>query len=407
MAVAKGTTESELKEAERGLQQWAPVLDDLSHVWKEPDHSRLWWDDYYKVFTTSNSRHTYSGLFGKWAPLRGWKTIRFGLGKLRRLCSVDRWSGPFQLDVPVSSDAVIIPLRVNEGIIVASFHEDKVLKVVSGRKSGLLQNDRQAWKYAIQAGVESHIPRVFNFGQQEMHSHWILTEFAPNTHPLHQPFVTQAIISSKSRHERWRRWLEVKILPFLVDIYKESRCKTLNSQMYIRHLQELVEVHPFSHKLKPLLQHVERAASVGECGAVVIANLHGDLKPEHVHRSYNTWKIIDWGNGFNGSVLFDLIHYFLFRSPFRDINSQAGRSDWSWVSGKAPLIRTTKNLQSYVRLYARWLKEWKGIQLSVEAVRFHMLGMLLEHFCARGKLPGNDFSLSDSLAVKWLSTIEQ
>lgn len=183
-------------------------------IWPRAQVTSIWWDNYYRAFVTNKCQDTCRALFGSHRTIRS--ILNHGArNTIRALCSPQRWSGPFYLESPLPRDAVLFPINPNKAgasghsknrIVVASCHSGTVLKLSYDR--GEVEKEIENWAVVESAGIESHVPRLMDYGETNDGGKWMLTQLAPNTQPFRRPlnpFIEQQAL--------WRYWLRWKILP--------------------------------------------------------------------------------------------------------------------------------------------------------------------------------------------------
>ena len=85
---------------------------------------------------------------------------------------------------------------------------------------------------------------------------------------------------------------------------------------------------------------------------------------------------------------------------------------WEWLKGEIPSSELCGNVQAYLDLFTEWEANWAGIKNSGEAMRFKILGALLDYLSIRwqesieansthrfGRTQLRALGLSDSVSV--------
>lgn len=336
------------------------VLRELQYVWPEASVRPLWWDRYRNVFATTNHRKTYRALWGRF-PRR---FARDGYQMLRGMPAgqpISRWIGPIWIDIPLPSSAVVLP--VIKGLVIASDEVGCVLKLgFEGWKKRGIWDEVEALSLARRAGIEAHTPKLMSSGTTSMEYPWLLTQLVPNTRPM-----------GLGPAWFWRRWLQESILPTLEQFYDASEIVTEDVDEVLEREGKLLQQSDAPEALWNIFALAREARPSGGAPSIVVATIHGDLFPRHVHRHKGDWWLIDWG-GLRKEVFFELFRRYLQAKVDRYPHIQPF---WAWLRGTATMHQIPRSTRAHIELFLYWQKSWWGVHMEPAHLRYQVLAAIL------------------------------
>jgi len=369
------------------------LLRETTDGWSDEGTQELWWDRIHGVLTTNESASTYRALFGSWWPLRG-PSLRYRGGMIKRLASPGRWVGPFDFDVCLPSDAVLIPhnLKRNQksgAFFVASRAANRVLKVAGGTRAKThLKNELSVREIIQEAGIGHHVPELYDVGSTRDDWHWSIMQLASNTEPLDKPLNPFRITE-----QYWRACLTEEILPAMKTLYENSDLQSVSKADWLHKMEKRIDTIPDAAGLDKLLSRVDSAGRLAGCDRLIEAQIHGDLFQFHVHRTADNWWLIDWGYSLRRPIIVDLMRELIFICH-RKLESEA-RPLWAWLRGEGRMEAVPDTILKRLNLCAEWQASWIGSRIDADTIRFQLLAVILENICIHvevdGQIPSNDW----------------
>jgi hypothetical protein len=212
---------------------------------------------------------------------------------------------------------------------------------------------------------------------------WMLSEFVPNTNPLHAPLRPR-----QSRRQLWHRCLRERVLPVLERFYEAQGIEKRDADDVFEHGVALLKGHPHADVLENLAQLAREARPPNGETTFLRAYLHADLRPEHIHRDGEEWWLIDWGMAERGDMVWEFF-------PWQRRQAQASQrtiSDfWAWMRGDKDATSLPRGVRQTLDLYLQWLPQWAGINPTLNAARYQLLCSLLQAIASSTKeLNGDD-----------------
>jgi len=372
-------------EAQCLLRNSAPVLRQAIHVWSTPQCTLLTFDHLRGHWAAPNAQATVRGLYGN-TPARWVWSLKHALRQLRetRLGALTAVSA--DSDIPLPSDAVLIPRPVNHGIVVASAQSNRVVKVSHGTlATKRLRNEFEAYRASKSSKNQLSVPAVLEFNELGNGTSWLCEEFAWNTHPL--------LAARILRWGYWRRFVRDTIASDLFSYYRSAGCVPLTVPDWFHSLKMRLQRHPARKVLRRVLMLAEAAAEeeAQDSDVVLTSRIHGDFFPEHIHRSRHHWKLIDWGNSCEAPIILDwFADLLLFSLPPR--YELAQRALARWLRGDASTAPRTSS--HTMRAFYDLQEEHLGLRTPARAWRYQLLAGIVEMHCSRfdvlGFNPGHE-----------------
>lgn len=352
----------------RRIEQYADTINTLAYIWGGTESQKPWYDALKKTWVARDYKKTYRALFGTWWPLRN-SSLGSMVKVMGRLVLPDRWDLKSRFKIHIPPDAVIF-CPVQGGVVVVSKMSQKAVKIVQGTtRIRQLGSEIRAYKIAVKAGIEQHVPPVLDWGRTGG-SRWICTQFAPNTNPIGAsiyPFT-------EDRYELWLSWLEDRVLPLMKQFYTESGIEFFEVGSWVAdHREQLISSNA-PRDLWDLWKLVEQAGLNNSQNILPVSLIHGDLLPNHVHRDEVSWRLIDWGASLRGPLLFDLLRIFSV-PPYA---STVKQKHWKWLKGTLDTGDLPREIRDYVQSATEWVDTWLNLHLVTSDVRFHLLAGWLQ-----------------------------
>jgi hypothetical protein len=349
----------------------AVKLGELASLWPATDFTPVRWDCLKNVFAGPRPASTYRAVYGSWWPLRD----RSRIDKLRKsvltLVPLSRWiSHPSAFLMP--KDAILFARAVTQSLVVVSASHGRVLKLAAPGRRDLLVTEAATLRRVSAAGLAERAPKIVAEGDSSAGDRWLLTELADNRNPIDRPLWTK-----RSPHDTWRAWLVDRILPEMQRYYESGGIDVKGAEEALSEMAERISGHPRFVELNRVLNWASEIPRRSPA-CVVRCQVHGDLKPAHVHRSGDSWKLIDWGGGEWRSVTKD------FFGPVSVPG--AGRltaAYWTWMKGQLASEELPRPLQQDIAAYAKWMGKWLDLEIDASTVRFQALFDVLQIECAR------------------------
>lgn len=349
------------------VTQSSQALADLTWVWPDTQAMPFWWDNYFRVFATIQSRSTSEGLFGTYRTARALLNPRkraSHISNARRILTGKRLKGPVHLGAALPSDSVVLPPeRSKNGVAVASRNAGLLLKVTYDREG--VAKELESWDIARSAGIEKHLPATMDHGSTGDGGRWVLNEFVPNTDPPDRPLNPFA-----DRGRTWLDWLRWKILPFMERFYEASGLEVDEADTSLEVMRSTFVQDGMPQEVIRIIDLAENALSESRRTTVVTATIHKDLIPRHLHRHGGAWWIIDWGSTGRGITCKDFFREYFWRSLPGDPKH---RAFWAWLRGDVPADRLPGNLSSEITVYLDWYSAWRRVDMDPGSLRFQLL----------------------------------
>src|SRR5690625_1090667 len=366
-------------------------MQDLGAVtgrWPTVTNSQLWFDQERGVLATRLSGRTRSALFGSGLFRAGKAAARFvktGNPKLLFQCSPH-----FSSETALPHDAVILFLHEGKnGVVLASAEANLVAKLRYGEKGFQeWQRERAAIAEIEKTEAAKHIFPIIEHGITSNGCAWIVTPLAPNHHPiLPNIFRGDRLLLAKS----WRRFLRRRILPVLATICDQAGIEDISGENYLESTSS--KIIPDDPLAARLLQKAERAYSptIGRT-PVLISRIHGDLYARHVHRSNDRWWLLDWGESVRRELFLEILDRYIRRPA---TYSKDSAQFWEWLNRGGNLIG---EVAADISLFTNWIRDWTGVEISSEALRFQILVYLLQRI-QEGRLIESASTLLNTDAV--------
>ena len=371
---------ADLTKARQALSIWQEYLAQLSHLWGESTTSMVRWD-YRTNEWIGAEAHQTRRVLGAPGVIKGLldrarrpkRTLRAMASTVARPTRL--WD---QLFSPNLSSFVEIPFALPNDVVIKKSLSGKRF-IAASKRSGLVvklsrrteEMDRElsAMRLAEEAGIGAHVPQVLDSGFFESGVWWVATELAPNTDP-----VTSTFNLNTAGGQEWQWWLQMQILPAMARFYSASGVEVQSLDERIEECEQLMRACGTSKPLQDLLECIQNAALQAHGNEILVAKLHQDLHPTHVHRSPDQWKIIDWGDSRRGDVLVE---------PFTDLFRQpviAGRASplFKWLSGELGHENLPSSYREYIDSVLSWQHDWRGVPCDVQLLRAILLIYLFE-----------------------------
>jgi hypothetical protein len=344
----------------------AAHLHALAHVWPVTRDQPLRWDTLQNVFAGPEPGPSYNAVFGSWWPLRA----RSRLGTLRNAVSllhgVGRWADHPLPCFALPRDAILFPRAKTRALVIVSAEHGKVLKIVRPERCRTVEQEAAVLTMASAAGIGHRVPRLLADGELAGGVRWLLTDLADNSQSIYRP-----IFNRRERYEAWQECLAAHVLPELQRFYDYCGVEVTTAEEIVADLSLLIPSHPRAAELQAICGWMNAIAADNPAFAVK-AQVHGDLRLEHIHRGSASWQIIDWGNSDFLSVSRDF-----FGPLIRPGDMHVKKAFWSWLRGTTPSRRLPRWLHGDVAHYARWQQEWRGLDGSAETVRYQVLAEII------------------------------
>lgn len=353
----------------RNVKQSSNVVTELANIWPKVQLAPFRWDNYYRIFSTKESQNSYQALFGSY--IRSILSIRSSKSQLRRIHNLfppTRWRGPYNMELPLPKDAIIIPpINSKEGIVIASYHAGMILKINYNRSE--VQKEIENWDIVKSAGIESHVPMLIDHGFTNDGGQWMLSELVPNTKPIHRPL--NPFLDPK---KIWRHWLRWRIFPTMERFYEASGLDILDIDDLLYDIKTLLLKDEMPDSLFKVAALAENARLISQQKKVIITTIHRDITPEHIHRNGTNWWIIDWGSSGRCIIAKEYFRNYFWTSS-RDENHQAY---WAWLRGDASVQHLPIDLRSEIDMYLDWFSTWQKTALDPQSLRCQLIIALLK-----------------------------
>lgn len=351
------------------------ALHELASIWERPTSLQmLTLNSTFRFWESRHSVPTKRGLFGP-------KPIRIALDAKRHLSSLysgrnvtkahlESTVGPLRLP----KDCIVIPRPINSGVIVISAESDKVLRIYDGEPARKrIHNEVIVHHLLKRAGREYSVPSVLGWGQIGPKTTWLLQSFSPNTRPL----IKERLL----RRPLWDIYINRVLSPDLFALYNESGPEIITGADWLENLRAHSEASPMSRNLHEVISLASSALQHHKRVQVVVARVHGDLSPEHVHRSWNEWRLIDWGNSCRAWIGIDWLADLLsLQVPRR--HRRGPRSLEAWLKGD-PNSAPPNWVHSQLEPFFDFNVKRFGIYAPKDSWRFHFLAGVVALHCAR------------------------
>jgi hypothetical protein len=351
----------------------AEHLHALAHVWPVTKEQPLRWDTLQNVFAGPEPGPSYNAVFGSWWPLRA-SSRR---DKLKNAVAVlhgrGRWVDPRLPRFALPPDTILFPREKTRALVIVSAAHGKVLKIARPEKRLTLEREAAALTMASAAGIGHRAPRLLANGELADGVRWLLTGLADNSDSVDRP-----VFSRRGRYETWQTWLVDCILPELQRFYDHSGAEVTAAEECAADLAPFIPSHPRAAELQAICGWMNEIAADGPA-YIVKAQVHGDLRIEHIHRGSGSWKLIDWGRSSVLSVSRD------FFGPLNVPNdAYLNQAFWSWLRGTTPFGSLSGPVQRDVTRYTRWLQDWQGVDANAATARYQLLADVVDMVARRG-----------------------
>lgn len=354
------------------LQRAKPCLDQLSNVWSSYTDTTQWfWDDQFGVYATARAKPTYEVTFG-----RGWFR---GLVRLRHLTrSFVRqrrfnWRDRCGVQLRVPEDAIIF-LRHSDArtIVVVSKAEGRVLKI---DRPDVIDAEVKGIGTAQAAGLDGYVPRLFDQGfvHAPKKDAWMLTSILPNTHPLSSNGL--GLLPLKGRFtSKWRGIMQTRLLPFLQIYYDQVGIEKVPVVRYVDQLTEQAEALTYSAPTDALFSALRKCEVASE-ECLLRSQIHGDIRPDHVHMSREGWGLIDWEKCRYDFILRDFFneHVQVLSLNRAEVAGTLENKFWRWIGKGGEMHSLPSQIRKDLELVVAWHRAWRGEHLSSEAIRAFLL----------------------------------
>jgi len=352
-----------LREKNR-LMEITEVLNELKGLWGIPTpETKLSWDSRRKLFRGPDSKPTLHSLSGgrmvNWARFA--KSSILSLGKLNRGCTTKLVEPILSIKAP--GDTIMLPLKNRTGFVVASKKAGLVIKIgMNEERSRSLDYELDAWEIAKQAKISDRVATLYTSGKSNHGARWLLSELVANSKPFR----------NGGGHD-WLCHLKSAVLPTLQSFYEASGVEIIDTSNTL----DAVEGNPirvrFEHALSEFRLLVERSRDGQEqlSSGIVVAQVHGDLFPKHVHRNNDCWKLIDFGRSNRKPVINEYFQIYVDHI-FHESSGNNIKAFWNW------LLMGDEKLLSYstkreMAVFIDWYAEWRGCPFSAANLRFQIL----------------------------------
>ena len=346
-------------------------------IWEKVAVRSVWWDGVNNVFTPARDNETYDVILGS-----AWRrSMREHVDRLRYPKSTSsRWKDHFEVGIPLPADALIIRPFSVKGTVIASRSTGTVLKFMPPRSPVLhkLDNESEALRIATTNGLTHSIPRLLNSGSCSG-GKWMTSTLAPNTRPFVKRFQRLSFLT-------WRGWLLDHVYPLLAEYYTAAGLTTTSAASRLSKCTLRASNVAISERLGFLMEsELRKLREIGdiECFS---SRVHGDLVPGHVHRSGDSWKLIDWGESRGRDLSFEFFKPY-WRSPLS--KSERGVSFWNWVSGSAAYQEIHWIVRSEINLARTFYYRYLNTDLSMQELRMIVRISMLEEVVETAEMYGH------------------
>jgi hypothetical protein len=265
-------------------------------------------------------------------------------------------------------------------ITVVSAHEGRVVKIFSNERKSRFENELNAWRLAQAAGIGHRVPEVVASGKTVNGFYWLVTQLVRNS-AVNPPLIGDWL---------WRRYLLTHILPELRRFYEIAGVEVLSGRAWLDRFRSELASQALTARLQKLADLAEAACQAARDDRIPLALIHGDLKPNNVHRHAGKWWLIDWSMSRRAPLMIDL-----WPNPSNALKNQIFGA---WLQGYASINTVPRDLRAPLDMYAEWQAPWLGIKLDGDALRFQALATLL-HRLSRNRSSKSRLSIGTFRAV--------
>lgn len=354
------------------LDVCAPGLERLADHWPRSVRTHLYFDTARGVIVGPDPAETLKSLYGGVGPrlLRNFKQhlsiLRHGRRSRRSIRLTEH-------SLPLPADAVLVPRPMNRGMVVISASSRLVLKLYHGeRPARQLENEAGAYLAVDRSSILPPMPRLIAIGCCEPGANWLFQEFAPNTRPV--------VLGRLLRCTEWPNIIEHVVSPRLFPFYRVAGTTVISGRQWIERLRERAAASPNAEMLGVILSRAEDAIPEGTDPGVVLSRVHGDLSPEHLHRSETTWYLVDWGHSDVAPIMIDWCADLLMLRPSwfcrRTEDTIA-----SWIAGR--FVRPDRHLRRILGGFYDCQQNHLGLEVPSRFWRYQVLAAIVELHCLR------------------------
>jgi hypothetical protein len=345
------------------LLRHLPTLEALADIWNVAVGTPVRPHPLFPMVAGPAGRRTIEHIYGS-PPIYWLWAAKFWLRELASRPVHD--DVRFSMHLPLPADVVVVSRGWNSGLVAVSHRANRVLKIfhsLSGDRR--IQREIDTYEQFSRIGVDLPVPALVNHGTGRNGDTWLCTEFASNTRPL--------IAERISQLGAWHRWRKRNLEDFLFLVYKASAPTILPAGEWLTGLQSQATAcvdAELAASLSVFLESARRSAPAPSKPSVVLALVHGDLKPEHVHRSGDGFAVIDWGNSIRGPIAVDWFYDLLLLRLPRHVQRHL-HAYLSWLCGERedlPLVLETILGEFFAIQAAQF-----GLRIHTTEWRFQML----------------------------------
>jgi hypothetical protein len=251
------------------------------------------------------------------------------------------------------------PKGVPYVVTVVSAHEGRVVKIFSEERKSRFESELNAWRLAQVAGIGHRVPAVISSGETASGFCWLVTRLVRNS-AVNPPLVGDWL---------WRRYLLTNILPDLRRFYEIAGVEVLSGRVWLDRFRAELAGNSMTARLQRLADLAEAARQAAGDDRIPFALIHGDLKPNNVHRHAGKWWLIDWSMSRRAPIMVDL-----WPNPSKSLANEIFDA---WLRGHTTLNAVPRRARAPLDMYAEWQAQWLGIKLDGDSLRFQALAMLL------------------------------
>jgi len=151
--------------------------------------------------------------------------------------------------------------------------------------------------------------------------------------------------------------------------YESTGIEWFDPEELLRSFERRVTGQLLPQNIGWLFEMADRAVHRGEGSEVPVALVHGDLRPDHVHRRGRDWKLIDWGGCRRRPIISDVFSGLRLSARYSHLIS----TYWRLYSGRLEKNDIDKVFMPYINVYSNMIESISGKEVGLRDIQCHLI----------------------------------